>query len=100
MTKGFSKTLEINGVGYKAQKQGTTLTLSLGYSHPIIFEEKDGITFEVPNPNTIIVKGIDRQAVGSVAAQIRIKRPPEPYLGKGIRYSGEHVRRKTGKAGK
>ena len=99
VTKGFSKTLEINGVGYKAQKQGTTLTLSLGYSHPIIFEEKDGITFEVPNPNTIIVKGIDRQAVGSVAAQIRIKRPPEPYLGKGIRYSGEHVRRKTGKAG-
>ena len=100
VTKGFSKTLEINGVGYKAQKQGTTLTLSLGYSHPIIFEEKDGITFEVPNPNTIIVKGIDRQAVGSVAAQIRIKRPPEPYLGKGVRYSGEHVRRKTGKAGK
>ena len=100
VTTGFEKKLEINGVGYKAQKQGTTLTLSLGYSHPIIFEEKDGITFDVPDQLTIIVKGASKQAVGEVAANIRGKRPPEPYLGKGVKYSGEFIRRKAGKAGK
>ncbi len=100
VVNGFSKKLEINGVGYRAAKSGKTLTLGLGYSHPITFEEKDGITFEVPDSNTVIVKGIDNQAVGSVAAQIRAKRPPEPYLGKGVKYDYEHIRRKTGKAGK
>ena len=100
VTDGFSKELEINGVGYKAAKQGTTLVLNLGYSHDIKFEEGDGVTFDVPNPNSIIVKGIDRQKVGQIAAQIREKRPPEPYLGKGIKYKDEHIRRKAGKAGK
>jgi ribosomal protein L6, bacterial type len=97
---GFQKTLEITGVGYRAVKAGKTLTLSLGYSHPIIFEEENGITFDIPNQNTIIVKGIDKQAVGQVAADIRIKRPPEPYLGKGVKYSNERIRRKAGKTGK
>ena len=100
VTDGFAKELEINGVGYKAAKQGTTLVLNLGYSHDIKFEEGDGVTFDVPNPNSIIVKGIDRQKVGQLAAQIREKRPPEPYLGKGIKYKDEHIRRKAGKAGK
>ena len=100
VTKGFSKQLEINGVGYRAAKNGKTLTLSLGYSHPIIFNEENGITFDVPSQNLIIVKGIDKQLVGEIAAQIRGKRPPEPYLGKGVKYAGEHIRRKTGKAGK
>ena len=100
VTKGYTKELEINGVGYRAQKQGKTLTLNLGHSHPITFEEENGITFEVPNANSIIVKGIDKQYVGEIAAQIRKKRPPEPYLGKGVKYVGEHIRRKTGKAGK
>ena len=100
VTEGYSKTLEINGVGYKAQKQGKSLVLGLGYSHDVIFEEENGITFEVPNPNTVIVKGIDKQRVGEIAANVRGKRPPEPYLGKGIRYQGEKVRRKAGKAGK
>ncbi|HHW24049.1 MAG TPA: 50S ribosomal protein L6 [Bacillota bacterium] len=100
VTEGYAKQLEIVGVGYRAVKNGKTLTLSLGYSHPIVFEEGNGITFEVPNPNTIIVKGIDKQIVGEIAAQIRRKRPPEPYLGKGVRYAGEHIRRKSGKAGK
>lgn len=98
--EGYSKTLEIVGVGYKAEKSGKTLTLNLGYSHPIVFEEGNGITFEVPNPNTIVVKGIDKQRVGEVAATIRSKRPPEPYLGKGVKYAGERIRRKAGKAGK
>ena len=100
VTKGYSKTLEMIGVGYKAAKSGKTLTLNLGHSHPIIFEEKDGITFEVPNSTTIVVNGIDKQLVGQIAAQIREKRPPEPYLGKGVKYVGEHIRRKAGKTGK
>jgi len=100
VTNGFQKTLEINGVGYRAQKTGKTLTLFLGYSHTITFEEENGITFDVPNQNTIIVKGSDKQAVGQIAAEIRSKRPPEPYLGKGVKYDYEHIRRKVGKAGK
>ena len=100
VTKGYSKTLEIVGVGYKAAKSGKTLTLNLGHSHPIVFEEKDGITFEVPNSTTVVVSGIDKQTVGQIAAQIREKRPPEPYLGKGVKYVGEHIRRKAGKTGK
>ena len=100
VTKGYSKTLEIVGVGYKAAKSGKTLTLNLGHSHPIVFEEKDGITFEVPNSTTVVVNGIDKQTVGQIAAQIREKRPPEPYLGKGVKYVGEHIRRKAGKTGK
>ena len=100
VTNGFEKKLEINGVGYKAAKAGKTLTLNLGHSHPIMFEEKDGITFDVPDANTIIVKGADKQTVGQIAAQIREKRPPEPYLGKGVKYSYEHIRRKAGKTGK
>jgi large subunit ribosomal protein L6 len=100
VTKGYSKTLDINGVGYRAAKAGKTLTLGLGYSHPVIFEEADGITFEVPNANQIIVKGIEKQKVGQIAAEIRSKRPPEPYLGKGVKYSDERIRRKAGKAGK
>ena len=100
VTKGYSKTLEMVGVGYKAAKAGKTLTLNLGHSHPIYFEEKDGITFDVPNSTTIVVNGIDKQLVGQIAAQIREKRPPEPYLGKGVKYVGEHIRRKAGKTGK
>ena len=100
VTKGFSKTLDINGVGYRAAKAGKTLTLNLGYSHPVVFEEADGITLEVPNANQVIVKGIDKQKVGQMAAEIRSKRPPEPYLGKGVKYSDERIRRKAGKAGK
>lgn len=100
VTNGYAKKLEIVGVGYRAQKAGKTLTLSLGFSHPVIFEEADGITFEVPDSNTVIVKGIDKQAVGQVAAVIRGKRPPEPYLGKGVKYSGEKIRRKAGKTSK
>ncbi len=100
VTEGYRKQLEIVGVGYRAVKAGKTLTLSLGYSHTINFEEKNGITFEVPNPNTIVVTGISKQDVGQIAAQIREKRPPEPYLGKGVKYSNERIRRKTGKAGK
>jgi large subunit ribosomal protein L6 len=100
VTNGYSKTLEIVGVGYKAAKAGKTLTLNLGHSHPIVFEEKDGITFEVPNSTTVVVSGIDKQTVGQIAAQIREKRPPEPYLGKGVKYVGEHIRRKAGKTGK
>ena len=100
VTDGYTKKLEIVGVGYRAAKQGTTLNLSLGYSHPIKFEEGNGVTFEVPDSNTILVKGADKQAVGQIAAQIREKRPPEPYLGKGVKYAGEHIRRKAGKTGK
>ena len=97
---GFSKKLEIVGVGYRVEKQGAKLVLGLGYSHPVIFEEENGVKFEVPDNTTIIVKGIDKQAVGQMAAVIRSKRPPEPYLGKGIKYSGERIRRKAGKTGK
>ena len=100
VTNGYSKRLEIVGVGYRAEKQGKKLVLNLGYSHPVNFEEGNGITFEVPDSNTIVVKGIDKQAVGQIAAQIREKRPPEPYLGKGIKYAGEQIRRKAGKTGK
>ena len=100
VTNGYSKKLEIVGVGYRVEKQGKKLVLNLGYSHPVNFEEGNGITFEVPDANTIIVKGIDKQAVGQIAAQIREKRPPEPYLGKGIKYAGEKIRRKAGKTGK
>ena len=97
---GFSKKLEIVGVGYRVEKQGSKIVLGLGYSHPVVFEEGNGVKFEVPDNTTIIVKGIDKQAVGQVAAVIRSKRPPEPYLGKGIKYEGERIRRKAGKTGK
>ena len=100
VSNGFSKKLEIVGVGYRAEKSGAKLNLGLGYSHPVVFEEANGIKFEVPDSTTIIVKGIDKQAVGQMAAVIRAKRPPEPYLGKGIKYSGERIRRKAGKTGK
>ncbi|MBE7041872.1 MAG: 50S ribosomal protein L6 [Ruminococcaceae bacterium] len=99
VTEGYSKELEVNGVGYRAQKQGKKLVLNLGYSHPIEMEEPELITFEVPGPNQIIVRGIDKQAVGQIAAEIREKRPPEPYKGKGIKYADEHIRRKEGKTG-
>lgn len=99
VTKGFEKTLEINGVGYRAQKQGKKLVLTLGYSHPVEMEEPAGITVEVPAPNRIIVKGSDKQAVGEFAAKIRIMRKPEVYKGKGIKYDYEVIRRKEGKAG-
>lgn len=100
VTKGYEKTLEISGVGYRAAKQGNKLTLTIGYSHPVEFVDPEGITTEVPAPNKIIIKGIDKEAVGDHAANIRAVREPEPYLGKGIKYSTEHVRRKEGKAGK
>ena len=100
VTEGYSKQLEIVGVGYRAQKSGKTLTLTLGHSHPITFEDGNGVTFEAPQPNIVIVKGTDKQVVGQVAAQVREKRPPEPYLGKGVKYANERIRRKAGKAGK
>lgn len=100
VTEGFKKELEINGVGYRVQKQGKNLVMNLGYSHQVIMEEPAGITIDVPGPNKIIVNGSDKQAVGQLAAQIREKRPPEPYKGKGIKYAGEHIRRKEGKAAK
>ena len=96
----FTKELQINGVGYRVQKQGNNLNLSLGYSHPVIYEAPQGITFDVPNANTIIVKGIDKELVGQIAAEIRTKRPPEVYGGKGIKYITEVIRRKVGKTGK
>jgi len=96
----YKKELEINGVGYRAQKQGKKLVLTLGYSHPVEIEEEEGITFDVPNPNSIIVRGIDKELVGQTAAVVRSKRPPEVYRGKGIKYADEHIRRKEGKAGK
>ena len=96
----FTKELQINGVGYRVQKQGNNLNLSLGYSHPVIFEAPAGIAFDVPNANTIIVKGIDKELVGQTAAVIRTKRPPEVYRGKGIKYATEVIRRKVGKTGK
>lgn len=100
VTNGYSKTLEIEGVGYRAVKQGKQVTLNLGYSHPVIIEETDAIKIDVPQPNQIIISGIDKQAVGQFAAKVREKRPPEPYKGKGIRYAGERIIRKEGKAGK
>lgn len=99
VTAGFQKALEISE-GYRAAKQGNKLVLNIGYSHEVYFEEEAGITFDVPNTQQIIVNGIDKQRVGQVASEIRGKRPPEPYLGKGIRYAGEHIRRKAGKSGK
>lgn len=99
VTNGFQKALDINGVGYRAQKQGKKLVLTLGYSHPVEMDDPEGITTEVPAPNKIIVKGIDKQIVGEVAAKIREKRPPEPYKGKGIKYETEVIRRKEGKTG-
>ena len=99
VTEGFSKTLQINGVGYRAAKQGKKVVLNLGYSHPVEVEDSDDYTLEVPDPNTIIVKGIDNQIVGEVAAKIREKRLPEPYKGKGIKYADEVIRRKEGKTG-
>ena len=99
VTAGFSKTLEINGVGYRAAKQGNNINLSLGFSHPVIVEPPTGITFEVPAPNKIIVSGINKEVVGAMAAKIRGYRQPEPYKGKGIKYEGETIRRKVGKAG-
>ncbi len=99
VTNEFAKNLEINGVGYRAQKQGKKLVLTLGYSHPVEMDDPDGITTEVPAPNKIIVKGIDKQAVGEWAAKIRGKRLPEPYKGKGIKYDTEVIRRKEGKTG-
>ncbi len=100
VTKGYEKTLDINGVGYRAQKQGNKLILNLGYSHPIEMVDPEGITVEVPANNKIIVKGIDKELVGEHAANIRKQRLPEPYKGKGIKYEDEYVRRKEGKAGK
>lgn len=100
VTEGFAKNLEIEGVGYRAQLQGSKLVLNMGYSHPVEFEAPEGISFEVPAPNRITVKGISKQQVGQMAADIRAVREPEPYKGKGIRYAGEHVRRKEGKTGK
>ncbi|MBN2405134.1 MAG: 50S ribosomal protein L6 [Coriobacteriia bacterium] len=100
VSEGYQKDLEIVGVGYRATLKGADLDLSLGFSHPVIVTAEDGITFEVPAPTKISVKGIDKQRVGQVAAEIRKIRPPEPYKGKGVRYAGEHVRRKLGKAAK
>ena len=98
--KGFSKELEVNGVGYRAQKQGKNLVLNLGYSHQVIVPEVPGITIEVPSANSVVISGADKQQVGQFAAEVREKRPPEPYKGKGIKYADEHIRRKEGKAGK
>ena len=100
VTQGFAKKLEIVGVGYRVEKQSGKIVLGLGYSHPVVFEEQNGIKFECPDSTTILVKGIDKHAVGQIAAVIRSKRPPEPYLGKGVKYSGERIRRKAGKTGK
>jgi large subunit ribosomal protein L6 len=97
VTEGYTKTLEIQGVGYRAALKGRDLELALGYSHPVSIKAPDGIEFEVPQPTRVIVKGIDKQLVGEIAANIRKQRPPEPYKGKGIRYEGEYVARKVGK---
>ena len=100
VSKGYTKNLEIVGVGYRVAKQGNKLVLNLGHSHSIEILEENGVTFDVPNPNSIVVKGIDKQAVGQTAAVIRSKRPPEPYHGKGVKYANERIRRKAGKTGK
>ena len=97
---GFKKELEINGVGYRAEKKGSDLVMKIGYSHDVIVPEIDGITIDVPAPNKIVISGPDKQQVGQFAAEVREKRPPEPYKGKGIKYADEHIRRKEGKAGK
>lgn len=100
VTNGFKKELEVNGVGYRVQKQGSNLVMNLGFSHQVIVSEKDDIKIEAPSPNSIIISGPDKQKVGQFAAEIREKRPPEPYKGKGIKYIDEHIIRKVGKAGK
>jgi len=100
VTRGFEKNLELVGVGYRAAKQGQNLVLTVGYSHPVTIEPEEGIEIDVPAPTRISVKGIDKQLVGNTAAVIRHVRPPEPYKGKGIKYQGEHIRRKVGKTGK
>jgi len=100
VSEGFEKKLEMTGVGYRAVLKGDTLDMSLGYSHPVLYKAPENITFEVPDNTHIIVKGISKEQVGQVAAEIRAKRPPEPYKGKGIHYDGEHIRRKLGKAAK
>ena len=99
VTNGYSKTLEVNGVGYRAQKQGKNLVLNLGYSHQVIVPEVPGITIEVPSANSVVISGADKQQVGQFAAEVREKRPPEPYKGKGIKYADEVIRRKVGKTG-
>ncbi len=100
VTEGYKKELEVNGVGYRVQKEGKNLVMNLGYSHKVIMPEIDGITIEVPAPNKIVISGPDKQLVGQFAADVRKKRPPEPYKGKGIKYVGEYIRRKEGKAAK
>ena len=100
VTDGFSKTLEMVGTGYRASVEGKTLTINIGFSHPVVLEAPEGITYETPNQTTIVVKGSNKQQVGSLAADIRAIRKPEPYLGKGIKYQNEHIRRKEGKTGK
>lgn len=100
VSNGYQKRLEIQGIGYRAQVQGRTLNLSLGYSHPVVFEPPAGIEFVVENNTNVVVSGIDKELVGNIAAGIRASRPPEPYKGKGVRYAGEQVRRKAGKSGK
>jgi large subunit ribosomal protein L6 len=97
VTEGYERKLEIQGVGYRAQLKGKALEMSLGYSHPVTVEAPEGIQFEVPQPTEVVVRGIDKQLVGEMAARIRKRRPPEPYKGKGVRYAGEHVTRKVGK---
>ena len=99
VTEGYKKELDVNGVGYRVAKDGNKLVMNIGYSHQVIMEEKNGITIDVPAPNKIVINGIDKQIVGQFAAEVREKRPPEPYKGKGIRYAGEVVRRKEGKTG-
>lgn len=99
VTEGYKKTLEVNGVGYRAAKEGNKLVLNIGYSHQVIVEEKDGITIEVPTPNQVVICGTDKQIVGQFAADVRKRRPPEPYKGKGIKYADEVIRRKEGKTG-
>ena len=100
VTEGFKKELQVNGVGYRVQKRGKDLVMNLGFSHNVVMPEIDGITIEVPGPNSIIISGPDKQKVGQFAAEVREKRPPEPYKGKGIKYIDEHIRRKEGKAAK
>ena len=100
VTEGYSKKLEVNGVGYRVAMQGKALNLTLGYSHPVVVDAPEGITFETPDANTIIIKGINKQVVGETAAYVRSRRAPEPYKGKGIKYEGEKIRRKSGKTGK
>ena len=99
VTEGYKKELDVNGVGYRVAKEGKKLTMNIGYSHPVVMEEIDGITIDVPSPNKIIIGGIDKQKVGQFAAEVRGKRPPEPYKGKGIKYTDEVIRRKEGKTG-